>query len=89
MSEDVKNVTAAVFHDLASSSLPRVRNSGTQIRFKEVVLVLLALALLVFSIALFFKHWSKNYREINTVPYYAYLYKVGSNSIKSRCYYSY
>lgn len=79
--DGIKNVTTtAVFQDLASSSLPRVRMSGTEIRFKEVVLVCLALALLVFSIALFFKHWSKNYREINTVPYYAYLYKVIQSS---------
>ena len=61
--------------DFASTS-PRIRMSGTEIRPKEVILVLLALALLVFSIGLFFKHWSKNYREINTLPYYAYLYKV-------------
>ncbi len=30
----------------------------------------------VFSVALFFKHWRKNYWDINQLPYYAYLYKV-------------
>ena len=55
---------------------PRIRMSGTTIRPKEAILVILALALLVFSIMLFYKHWSKNYRELNTLPYYAYLYKV-------------
>lgn len=54
---------------------PRIRMSGTTIRPKEAILVILALALLVFSIMLFYKHWSKNYRELNTLPYYAYLYK--------------
>ena len=79
--EQLKNATtsassaseaAAVEDDMS----PRIRMSGTEIRPKEAILVFLALALLVFSIALFFKHWSKNYREINTLPYYAYLYKV-------------
>ena len=23
----------------------------------------------------FFKHWKKNYRDINQLPYYAYLYQ--------------
>ena len=60
---------------------PQITMSGTEIRPKEAVLVMLALALLVFSICLFFKHWSKNYRDINTLPYYAYLYKVKKNYI--------
>lgn len=58
--------------------MPRVRMSGTDIRAKEVILVCLALALLVFSVSLFFKHWRKNYWDINQLPYYAYLYKVQS-----------
>lgn len=52
---------------------PRV--SGTQIRVKELVLICLALLLLICSILLFFKHWKKNYRDINQLPYYAYLYQ--------------
>ena len=35
----------------------------------------MALTLLVCSILLFFKHWKKNYRDINQLPYYAYLYQ--------------
>ena len=58
-------------------SKPFVRISGTEVRAKEVILVCLALALLVFSITLFFKNWRKNYWDINQLPYYAYLYKVG------------
>ena len=62
---------------MATEFSPRnIRMSGTTIRPKEAILVILALALLVFSIMLFYKHWSKNYRELNTLPYYAYLYKV-------------
>jgi hypothetical protein len=53
-----------------------VRVSGTDIRPKEIILVSLALLLLIFSVALFFKHWRKNYWDINQLPYYAYLYKV-------------
>ncbi len=55
---------------------PSVRMSGTDVRAKEVILVCLALALLIFSVSLFFKHWRKNYWDINQLPYYAYLYKV-------------
>ena len=47
----------------------------TQIRFKEVLLISMALLLLVCSVMLFFKHWKKNYRDINQLPYYAYLYQ--------------
>ena len=54
---------------------PPVNVSGTEIRAKEVVLICLALMLLVCSILLFFKHWKKNYRDINQLPYYAYLYQ--------------
>ncbi len=46
-----------------------------EVRIKEVILIVLALLLLVCSIALFFKHWKKNYRDINQLPYYAYLYQ--------------
>lgn len=56
-------------------SPPHVTVSGTEIRAKEVILVTMALCLLICSILLFFKHWKKNYRDINQLPYYAYLYK--------------
>ena len=46
-----------------------------QVRAKEAILVSMALTLLVCSILLFFKHWKKNYRDINQLPYYAYLYQ--------------
>ena len=46
---------------------PQVTVSGTDIRAKEVVLVSMALLLLVCSLCLFFKHWKKNYRDINQV----------------------
>ena len=58
----------------------QVTTSGAEVRPKELILVCLALALLVFSVALFFKHWRKNYWDINQLPYYAYLYKVSSYS---------
>ena len=54
----------------------QVRTSGADVRPKELILVCLALMLLVFSVALFFKHWRKNYYDINQLPYYAYLCKV-------------
>jgi hypothetical protein len=60
----------------AGDITPHVRMSGTDVRVKEVILVCLALALLIFSVSLFFKHWKKNYWDINQLPYYAYLYKV-------------
>ncbi len=48
---------------------PKVTVSGTDIRAKEVVLVSMALCLLICSICLFFKHWKKNYRDINQVNF--------------------
>jgi len=53
---------------------PKVTVSGTDVRVKEVVLVSMALCLLVCSMCLFFKHWKKNYRDINQLSYYAYEY---------------
>ena len=44
---------------------PRIDPSAHEVRPKEVVLICLALMLLVCSILLFFKHWKKNYRDIN------------------------
>ncbi len=56
---------------------PRISDyaSSEQLRAKEVILICLALLLLVCSVLLFFKHWKKNYRDINQLPYYAYLYQ--------------
>ena len=73
LGHESKNDTSRV---LLGTSSPQITMSGTEIRPKEAVLVMLALALMVFSMALFYKHWSKNYRDINSLPYYAYLYKV-------------
>ena len=76
--ESVKNgTTLTVFQDNTEiRTTPYVRISGTDVRAKEAILICLALALLVFSISLFFKNWRKNYWDINQLPYYAYLYKV-------------
>jgi hypothetical protein len=54
---------------------PRFSNGVEQVRVKEVILIFMALALLVCSIMLFFKHWKKNYRDINQLAYSAYLYQ--------------
>ena len=66
------DATASDSSSVSSSELmapypPKVTVSGTDIRAKEVILVLMALCLLVCSICLFFKHWKKNYRDINQV----------------------
>ena len=54
---------------------PQTKYDPDEIRPKEVILIVLALLLLVCSVLLFFKHWKKNYRDINQLPYYAYLYQ--------------
>lgn len=53
---------------------PRFTGSS-ELRPKEVILVLLSLMLLGTSLVLFYKKWKKNYRDINQIPYYSYLYK--------------
>ena len=68
----VNNVDSSQPHESVMSAphFPPKYNvtvSGTDIRTKEVVLVSMALLLLVFSLCLFFKHWKKNYRDINQV----------------------
>ena len=67
----VKNVdNMSVDTSVSSSELiypPKVTVSGTDIRAKEVILVTMALCLLICSVCLFFKHWKKNYRDINQV----------------------
>jgi hypothetical protein len=53
---------------------PKVTVSGTDIRVKELVLIAMALCLLICSVCLFFKHWKKNYRDINQViNYHAFI----------------
>ena len=64
----------------APTSWPKVRVSGIDIKGKEIVLVSMALTLLVTSLCLFYKNWKKNYRDINQLPYYSYMYKVQSPS---------
>ena len=65
----VNNVDSQPHESVMSTTQypPKVTTSGTDIRTKEVVLVSMALLLLVFSLCLFFKHWKKNYRDINQV----------------------
>ena len=54
------------------------------VSFKEGVLVSLALLLLVTSLCLFYKNWKKNYRDINQLPYYSYMYKDESPEVPPR-----
>ena len=54
------------------------RDSGSDLKAKEVILVTLALLLLITSLCLFYKNWKKNYRDINQLPYYSYMYKCES-----------
>ena len=68
----MKNVDNMGETSVSSSELmapfpPNVTVSGTDIRAKEVILVMMALCLLICSVCLFFKHWKKNYRDINQV----------------------
>ena len=46
-----------------------------EVSVKEMILIASALLLLVTSLCLFYKNWKKNYRDINQLPYYSYLYK--------------
>ena len=59
-----------------STTWPKLRESGADIKVKEIVLISMALMLLVTSLCLFYKNWKKNYRDINQIPYYSYIYKV-------------
>ena len=63
---------------LYSTSYPKLRVSGADIKAKEIVLVSMALMLLATSLCLFYKNWKKNYRDINQLPYYSYMYKIES-----------
>ena len=60
------------------STVSNPRDPGADIKAKEVILVTLALLLLITSLCLFYKNWKKNYRDINQLPYYSYMYKCES-----------
>jgi hypothetical protein len=59
-----------------STAWPKLKVSGFDIKVKEIILVSMALLLLATSLCLFYKNWKKNYRDINQLPYYSYMYKV-------------
>ena len=61
-----------------STAWPKLRVSGADIKAKEIILVSMALMLLATSLCLFYKNWKKNYRDINQLPYYSYMYKIDS-----------
>ena len=61
-----------------STAWPKLRVSGADIKAKEIILVSMALMLLATSLCLFYKNWKKNYRDINQLPYYSYMYKIES-----------
>ena len=61
-----------------STAWPKLRVSGADIKVKEIILVGMALMLLATSLCLFYKNWKKNYRDINQLPYYSYMYKIES-----------
>ena len=61
-----------------STPWPKLRVSGADIKAKEIILVSMALMLLATSLCLFYKNWKKNYRDINQLPYYSYMYKIES-----------
>ena len=63
---------------LHSTAWPKVKVSGYDIKVKEIILVSMALMLLATSLCLFYKNWKKNYRDINQLPYYSYMYKIES-----------
>ena len=63
---------------VSSTTWPKIRVSGADVKVKEIILVSLALFLLVTSLCLFYKNWKKNYRDINQLPYYSYMYKMES-----------
>ena len=63
---------------LHSTPWPKLKVSGYDIKVKEIILVSMALMLLATSLCLFYKNWKKNYRDINQLPYYSYMYKIES-----------
>ena len=73
--EDSSSLIACEEEEDQDYLLPQTKYDPDEIRPKEVILIVLALLLLVCSVLLFFKHWKKNYRDINQLPYYAYLYQ--------------
>ena len=76
--QDEKNIQYSSYfsNNVSSTTYPQMRISGADIKVKELILVTLALLLLVTSLCLFYKNWKKNYRDINQLPYYSYMYKI-------------
>ena len=54
-----------------SFSQSMVTTSQFSVSFKEIFILFLFLLLLLYSIVSFLNKWSKNYRGINHVPFYA------------------
>ena len=54
-----------------SFSQTMIPTSNFSVSFKEIFILFLFLLLLLYSIVTFLHNWSKNYRGINHVPYYA------------------
>ena len=48
-----------------------ITTSMLSVSAKEIFILLLIFLLLLYSIISFLSNWSKNYREINHLPYYA------------------
>ena len=54
-----------------SVSQKTIGTSDVSVSFKEIFILSLFFLLLFYSIASFLNNWSKNYRGINHVPFYA------------------
>ena len=48
-----------------------ITTSMLSVSLKEIFILLLIFLLLLYSIISFLSNWSKNYRDINHLPYYA------------------
>ena len=48
-----------------------INTSDFNIHVKEIIILGLIFLLLIYSVVIFLKRWSKNYRDINQVPYYS------------------
>ena len=47
-----------------------VTTSVFNVSMKEIYILSLFLALLVYSVVAFLKHWNKNYRNVNYLPHF-------------------
>ena len=75
---DFSSFTQSNNGSIVSSPGAPGRDSVSDLKAKEVILVTLAMLLLITSLCLFYKNWKKNYRDINQLPYYSYMYKCES-----------